>query len=126
MEAVCYILSPSDRARAIFKALDGEQVDLLAGFMTDDVRFRVENAPVAVGKPASVHAVNRFLDSVLGFWHDVVDVWVDGDVLVAEVQVHYTRLDGRDVTVPGCNVFRLRDGLVAEYRSYIDTTPVYG
>jgi hypothetical protein len=24
-----------------------------------------------------------------------------------------------------CNVFRLRAGLVAEYRSYIDATPVY-
>ena len=24
-----------------------------------------------------------------------------------------------------CNVLRLRDGLVAEYRTYIDATPVY-
>jgi ketosteroid isomerase-like protein len=125
MEAVSYILSPSDRARAIFKAFDSEQVELLAGFMADDVRFRLENAPVAVGKPAFVHAFNRFLDSVMGFWHDVVDVWVDGEMLVAELEVHYTRLDGREVTVPGCGIFRLRHGLVADYRSYIDTTPVY-
>ena len=39
--------------------------------------------------------------------------------------VHYTRLDRGQVTIPCCNVFRLRDGLVAEYRSYIDATPVY-
>jgi ketosteroid isomerase-like protein len=37
----------------------------------------------------------------------------------------YTRLDGGEVTLPCCNVFRIRDGLVAEYRSYIDATPVY-
>jgi ketosteroid isomerase-like protein len=42
----------------------------------------------------------------------------------AELEVHHTRLDGKQVTVPCCNVFQLRDGLVAGYRSYIDATPV--
>jgi hypothetical protein len=32
---------------------------------------------------------------------------------------------GDVVTLPCCNVFRLRDGLIAEYRSYIDANPVY-
>jgi ketosteroid isomerase-like protein len=45
--------------------------------------------------------------------------------LVTELDVHYTRLDGGQVTLPCCNVFRLRDGSVAEDRSYIDATPVY-
>ena len=39
--------------------------------------------------------------------------------------VHCTRLDGGEVTFPCCNAFRLRDGLVAEYCSYVDATPVY-
>jgi limonene-1,2-epoxide hydrolase len=29
------------------------------------------------------------------------------------------------VTLPCCNLFKLRDGAVAEYRRYIDITPVY-
>ena len=53
------------------------------------------------------------------------NVWNDRDALIAEFDVHYTRLGGGEVTVPCCNVFRLRGGLVAEYRSYIDATPVY-
>ena len=60
-----------------------------------------------------------------GFRHDVIDVWSDGNTLIVELEVHYTRLDGRQVSVPGCNVFRLRDRSVAGYRSYIDVTPVY-
>ncbi len=56
---------------------------------------------------------------------DVSALCSDGDALIAEFDVHYTRLDGGEVTLPCCNVFRLRDGLVAEYRSYIDATPVY-
>jgi ketosteroid isomerase-like protein len=52
-------------------------------------------------------------------------VYRDGDAAIVEFNVHYTRLDGAVVTLPCCNVFRLRDGLIAEYRSYIDANPVY-
>ena len=93
--------------------------------MTDDVRLRLGNAEPVEGKPAFVVSVNAFIGSVGGFRHEVLNVWSDGDALIAEFDVHYTRLDGDEVTVPCCNVFRLRDGLVAEYRSYIDATPVY-
>jgi ketosteroid isomerase-like protein len=53
-------------------------------------------------------------------------VYEDGDAAIVEFDVHYTRRDGGVVTLPCCNVFRLRDGLIAEYRSYMDAAPVYG
>jgi ketosteroid isomerase-like protein len=117
--------TPSDHIRRIFAAFDANDVPGLAAFMTDDVRLRLENAKMVQGKPAFVAAVNAFLDSVVRFRHEVLNVWSDGDALIAEFDVHYTRLDGREVTLPCCNVFRLRDGLVSEYRSYIYATPVY-
>jgi ketosteroid isomerase-like protein len=45
--------------------------------------------------------------------------------VIAELRVHYTRLDGTEMTLPCCNVFRLRNGAVADYRVYMDITPVY-
>ena len=93
--------------------------------MTDDVRLRLGNADPVEGKRAFIEAVTAFLGSVADFRHEIIDVWRDGDVFVTELDVHYTRLDGGQVTLPGCNVFRLRDGAVAEYRSYIDISPVY-
>ena len=113
------------RVRAIFEAFDAKDVSALASFMTDDVRLRLGNAEPVEGRSAFVEAVTAFFASVAGFRHDVVDVWSDGDTLIAELDVHYTRLDGGQVSVPGCNVFRLRDRSVADYRTYIDVTPVY-
>jgi ketosteroid isomerase-like protein len=118
-------MTPTDHVRRIFAAFDAKDVSALAAFMTDDVRLRLGNAEPVQGKSAFVEAVNAFLASVGGFRHQVLNVWSDGDALIAEFDVHYTRLDGGEVTLPCCNVFRLRDGLVAEYRSYIDATPVY-
>ena len=42
-----------------------------------------------------------------------------------ELEVRYTRLDGKELTLPCRNVFRIRDGLVSDYRSYMDINPVY-
>jgi ketosteroid isomerase-like protein len=120
-----HVMNPADQVRPIFEAFDAKDVSAFASFVTDDVRLRLGNAEPVEGKSAFVEAVNAFLGSVAAFRHEIIDVWRDGDVLVTELAVHYTRLDGGQVTLPCCNVFRERDGSVAEYRSYIDITPVY-
>jgi ketosteroid isomerase-like protein len=115
----------SDHLRRVFGTFDAQDVSSLAEFMTDDVELRLGNADAIKGKTAFVDAVNAFLGSVAGVRHDILTVYRDGDAAIVEFNVQYTRHDGRVVTLPCCNVFRLRDGLIAEYRSYIDANPVY-
>jgi ketosteroid isomerase-like protein len=118
-------MTPSDHIRTMFATFDAKDVSALAAYMNDDVRLRLGNAEPVQGKSAFVEAVSAFVASVAGFRHEVLNVWSDGDALIAEFDVHYTRLDGGEVTLPCCNVFCLWEGLVAEYRSYIDAAPVY-
>jgi ketosteroid isomerase-like protein len=115
----------SDQLHRVFATFDVQDVATLAEFMTDDVQLRLGNADTIQGKTAFVDAVNAFLASIAGVRHEILTVYSDGDAAIIEFDVHYTRRDGNVVTIPCCNVFRLRDGLIAEYRSYIDATPVY-
>ena len=115
----------SDQLRRVFATFDAKDVPMLASFMTDDVALRLGNAALTTGKAAFVDAVNGFLGSIAGVRHEILNVFTDGDAAIVEFDVHYTRHDGDVVTIPCCNVFRLRDGLIAEYRSYIDATPVF-
>ena len=115
----------SDQLRRVFATFDAKDVSTLAGFMTDDVALRLGNAETIKGKAAFADAVNAFLGSIAGVRHEILTVYSDGDAAIVEFDVHYTRHDGNVVTLPCCNVFRLRDGLIAEYRSYIDAAPVY-
>ena len=115
----------SDQLRRVFAAFDAKEVSMLASFMTDDVELRLGNADMIKGKSALVDAVNGFLASIAAVRHEILAVYSDGDAAIVEFDVHYTRHDGNVVTLPCCNVFRLRDGLIAEYRSYMDATPVY-
>jgi len=109
----------------VFQSFDAQDVLKLAEFMAEDVQLRLGNAPLISGKAAFVEAVRGFLGSVAGVHHEILHVYADGDVAVVEFDVHYTRRDGRSVVLPCCNVFRLREGLISEYRSYIDAAPVY-
>ena len=87
-------MSPTDHVRQMFAAFDSKDVSALAAFMTDDVRLRLGSAEPVQGESAFVEAVNAFLASVAGFRHEVLNVWSDGDALIAEFDVQYTRLDG--------------------------------
>ena len=115
----------SDQLRLVFATFDARDVSTLAGFMTDDVELRLGNADTIRGKTAFADAVNAFLGSIGGVRHEILNVFTDRDAAIVEFDVHYTRHDGDVVTLPCCNVFRQRDGLIAEYRSYIDAAPVY-
>ena len=119
------VRSPLHQAQAIFAAFDAENTDALAALMTEDVRLQIGNADVVHGKVAFVQALQAFFGSVTSVRHTVTNVWTDLDTLIAELNVDYARLDGGEVTLPWCNVFRLRDGAVADYRVYMDITRVY-
>ena len=117
--------SIADYMRRVFASFDARKVQTFAAFMTDDVVLRLGNTPTTRGKSAFVEAVDGFAASVAGARHEILNVFGDGDLVAVEFDVHYTRHDAQVVTIPCCNVFRLRDGLIAEYRSYVDATPVY-
>jgi ketosteroid isomerase-like protein len=115
----------SDQLRRVFATFDAQDVSTLSGFVTDDVALRLGNAEMIKGKAGFVDAVTAFLGSIAAVRHEILSVYTDGDAAIVEFDVHYTRRDGNVVTLPCCNVFRLRDQLIAEYRSYMDATPVY-
>jgi hypothetical protein len=57
--------------------------------------------------------------------HTFVDAWeVDGGTMIALFEVFYRRLDGGELTLPCCNIFRVRNGLVDDYLIYMDINPV--
>jgi ketosteroid isomerase-like protein len=124
-ELTPHTLSPLHHAQAIFSAFDAKDITALAELVTDDVRLQLGNADVVEGKAEFVRGLKAFFGSVADFRHTVTNVWSDVDAVIAELRVHYTRLDGTELTLPCCNVFRLRGGVVADYRVYMDITPVY-
>ncbi len=117
--------SISTQFHHFFGAFDTHDVAILVGAITDDIELRLGNAQAVRGKSAFVDAVDAFFGSVAGVHHEILREYRDRDTVIIEFDVHYTRHDGNVVVLPCCNVFKLRGGLIAEYRSYVDAAPVY-
>jgi hypothetical protein len=46
-------------------------------------------------------------------------------VVIVELAVEYTRKDGKMVTLPCANIFRMDGLLVRDYRIFMDVSPIY-
>jgi ketosteroid isomerase-like protein len=113
------------RTRQTFAAFDAQDVEAMAALVSDDVTLRLGNPPMVHGKELFVAAVRAFLTSVSSVRHEIVTLWHEDETVIAEIVVHYVRLDKGQVALPCCNVFVFRDELISEYRSYMDINPVY-
>jgi ketosteroid isomerase-like protein len=119
------VVSPEDQVREVFAALDALDVPAMAALVSDDVRMRFGNGDLVEGREAFVQAGEAFAASIAGIRHEVHTLRVVDDAVIAEMDVHYKRLDGGELTLPCCNTFRVRDGLIVDYRIYMDITPLY-
>ena len=110
----------------VFAAVDAEDTATFIEFFSDTGRFVFGNGEPLVGHDAIADGVGRFLDTIGGLRHEVVNEWVTGPDTVVELKVTYERLDGRSVSVPGVTIFHLdQAGLIDHYRIFIDLAPVY-
>jgi ketosteroid isomerase-like protein len=120
-------LTPVERVQRLFAAIDSLEAPAPPEHVTDDVVFRLGSNDPVLGKPAFTDAGAEFFGAVAGIHHDVHSIWEpEAHVVVTEMDVTYTRLDGSTLTLPCCNVFRLREGLIASYSIYMDIAPVFG
>ena len=119
-------VQPAAIVRALLDAVDSRDLDALDSCVADDVYFRFGNTDPTNTKAEFAAAMHPFLRGIGGIRHEVIEMWeVPDDGVIATMDVHYTRLDRHQLVLPCCNVFRVGDGLVYDYRIYMDVNPVF-
>jgi ketosteroid isomerase-like protein len=111
---------------AVLAAIDAGDLAAATRQLCDDVTILFGNLEPLVGAAMFTQLFQQFASSLRAVRHEIHDIWPaanDPDVLIATLTAHYTRTDGRRVSLPCCNVFRMRGGLIAEYRVYMDISP---
>ena len=117
--------SPLDLVRTLIRAVDAADHDGIATRTASDVHFRFGNATPTDTQAELLAAAQSFRDVIADLRHTILDLWEVGDgMVVALMDVYYRRLDGRELTLPCCNVFGVHNGVVNDYRIYMDVNPV--
>jgi ketosteroid isomerase-like protein len=109
-------------------AVDAGDMPSAVRLMTDDVYFRFGSAEPTVGHEGVVEGVAALAPTVVSLSHEIHQIWTvdeSGPVVISEMEATYQRRDGSALTLPCIDVFRLRDGLIADCRIYMDVTPVF-
>jgi ketosteroid isomerase-like protein len=115
----------SDLVRTLIRAVDDSDHDTIAALTATDVHFRFGNAAPTNTRSELLAAAQSFRDAIADMRHTVLDLWeVDTGTVVGVFDVYYRRLDGGELNLPCCNVFGVRDGVVNDYRIYMDINPV--
>jgi ketosteroid isomerase-like protein len=109
----------------LFVSIDAMDTEGFLGFIAPDAEFRFGSTPPVQGHAGIRAAVDGFFSSFAALSHELQRVVADGSTVVCEGEVTYTRHDGSKITLPFCNVFETRDGLISLYRIYIDVAPLY-
>jgi ketosteroid isomerase-like protein len=114
-----------DLVRTLIRAVDAADQNAIAALTAADVHFRFGNADPTDTQSELLAAAQSFRDSIADLHHTILDLWEVGDgTVVALMDVHYRRLDGRELSLPCCNVFGVHDRVVNDYRIYMDVNPV--
>ncbi len=104
--------------RTLIRAVDNADHHAIAARTATNVRFRFGNGTPTSTQSELLAAAESFRAAIADLRHTVLDIWqVDDDTVIAIMDVSYRRLDGRELNLPCCNLFRVRDGLIDTYSS---------
>ena len=124
VKSMATVLAP-DWVQRIFESVDAGDARRFAAVFTEDGQFIFGNAPAVVGRPAVEQAVAGFFASIRGCRHELSHFSSGAGHCAMDGTVTYLRHDGRGLTLPFANVFVMRGAQIAEYRIYIDATPLF-
>ncbi|MFN7685773.1 MAG: nuclear transport factor 2 family protein [Oligoflexia bacterium] len=108
-----------------FQTIDSKDAKGFARLFDDQGEFRFGNAPSVLGPEAIEKAVAGFFGSIRGLSHRLIQTWEGEGSWVVEGEVTYTRLNGSVLTVPFCDVFRMKNGKVKAWLIFMDISTLY-
>jgi ketosteroid isomerase-like protein len=113
-------------ATDLFADVDRKDAALFANYLADDAVFRFANADEVVGKANIEQALGAFYDSVRALSHDRQGLWESDEGTVVWSDVTYTTHDNGRVRIPVVTIFRRNDdGLIVDYRIFMDAAPLF-
>ena len=118
-------MNPEEFARAVFTAVDRQDVASFTSFFSPAGGFTFGNNPTVKGPAAIGQYCTQFYAAVDGLSHETHNVWQVGDAIIVPATVTYTRKDKTQVPLPCISVLRVEGDKIWDYRVYMDVNPLF-
>lgn len=114
-------------AAAIANSVINAQWEEMKKHLTDDVFYKVGSSEPVYGKDAVVGFLSNLVSTTARFQsHNVRKIWEEPGIVVIEMDANYLRLqDRKKIKIACCDIYRMRDNKVSEWRVYADMAPFF-
>ena len=109
----------------LFETIDRMDIDGFVSFLGEEASFRFANAPVVYGRDNIRSVVSNLFSNIKGIRHAIEGIWEQDGIVICEGEVTYMRHDGQERVLPFMNIFRMSGPLIADYRIYMDISPLF-
>jgi ketosteroid isomerase-like protein len=111
--------------QAIFSALDRKDLGTFLNYLSPSCRFQYGNRSAVEGHDAIREIVGKFLEEIAESHHAIKERWQIDDSVICHGEVAYTRRDGKKITAASAHILILDEGVIRDYRVYVDMSPLY-
>jgi ketosteroid isomerase-like protein len=115
----------SDWVKEYFADVDAMRLDEFVERHTDGATVHINDNPPARGKEEIRATIGGFWEMIGGLRHEFRERYEDGDTVVLESDVVYTRKDGQEVTVKTASVLHRDGDLVDRLAFYNDPSALF-
>lgn len=109
----------------MFQAVDRSDTTEFLTHLDDDISFVFANMPPVKGKQALATFLNGFFSSIECSRHYDLEQFTAPNAITVTGKVEYTRKDGKKLTFPFCNLFKLKGNKVKDYLIYVDNHTLF-
>lgn len=121
-------MSPQvDTAANVANSVINGQWEELKQYLTDDIFYKVGSGEPVYGKQAVVDFLSNMVSTTAKFQsHNVRKIWDEPGIVAIEMDANYLRLrDQKKLKIACCDIYRMRDNKVSEWRVYADMAPFF-
>ena len=114
-----------ESVKAAYAAVERSDVDTYVTFFTADAVYKVGNFDLVTGHEGVRALAVPLVDMFTSVTHDVKKFWQLDDVVICEMDITYSRKDGKVVVIPCVDVIHFSGKKVKELLAYLDPTPAF-
>lgn len=109
----------------IYEADEAMNAEKFAALLSPDAVFQLGGSPAMTGRDSILGFVQGLFSSLKGLRHRLIHFWVGNGKLVFQGEATFIYPNGESVLLPYVDVITPgADGFLADYRIYIDLTPM--
>jgi ketosteroid isomerase-like protein len=109
----------------IYAADEAMDASAFVALLSPEVSFQLGGSPSIRGREAVQEFVQGLFSSLKDIRHQLLHFWLDDRKLVFQGEVTFTFPTGQSMVLPYVDVVTAgKDGLLEDYRIYIDLTPM--